>query len=226
MLPTSIRQEKDINTMTPFKLFYEERFDDLKDQRLAEMRQKVQSDQSASLLGADEAEYVQRLVARFVLKPLVLHFDRRYISSKEVSVRAEEFPGGGFEFDGEPGRSYRKQAIAYHIPFEGEEKLLRCRPDPFGRPSLPAYVAGQTLSFDIVDFYGDAGRLESAARENVDLIRTQHGILSEKVEAFNAALPEEARAAFAARRAQWAKQSDLVAALGLPVKRDGTDDLA
>jgi hypothetical protein len=215
-----------------FKIFYEEPFEDIANRRRDELRQQIRGENVNYLLNVNETEYLAHLVDKYELGPLELDFEGLFGDRKEVQVRAEDFPGRGFAFDVERGRSYTKPAIVYHLPYSGDEQLLRCRPNPYWS-TVPVYLADGAVCFDVVDFYGrpeetdqpteeTLAPIKAAAEERLGLIRRQYAALMENLRRYNTALPEDARTAFVARRAELMRQNSLVKALGLPVRKAST----
>ncbi len=93
------------------------------------MKATVHAEKAEYLLNVNEEEYVEHLLSSAYLEPLQIHFDDSYAAAREEAIPAGRFPGRGFEFSVQQGRSYPKQVFRYHIPYSGTEDLLRYSPN-------------------------------------------------------------------------------------------------
>ena len=89
----------------------------------------------------------------------------------EEQIPAEHFPS--ISFIVERGKSYPKQVIRYHIPYEGTEDLLYCKPNPSILNTHPVELEGGCICFDVIDFYGEPDHIKSDAERVIHIIRSQ-----------------------------------------------------
>lgn len=203
------------------QIFAENRFDDVARARIVQMRKKIHDESPDYLLNVNQEEYLNHLVSDFEIEPLVMDFDGLFVDTAEKRIRAERFPGGGFDFAVERGESYIKQAIIFHIPFSGDQGLLNLAPNPFLMNSHEVEVRDGCVCFEIVDFYGNPEAIKRDQERILGLIRTQHASLTKNVADYNASLRTQAKALLDERRGQLQSQNQVVAALGLPIKKAG-----
>jgi hypothetical protein len=201
---------------TQFQIFAESDFDLLSRGLFEKLRARIHGEDKNYFLNVNRTEYLAHIVAEFEISSLELYFDKMTISSSEKMIPAEAFPR---EFNVFSGKSYPRQMIKYHIPFTGEEKLLRCVPNPRVLNSHPVSVEGSEICLEFLDFYGDPDRIKRDAESAVNLIRQQAGHLEKNVAQYNHELRQNAESFFDARKAEILKQEQVLAALGVPVKR-------
>src|SRR5438034_9067093 len=116
-----------MNRYQKFRIFAEVDFDSYSGGQLQTLKQQIEGGNREYLLNINEEKYIDHLVSRFTIEPLVLHFDNVEASSKEKMIPAERFP---FNFNVYRGKSYPKPVIKYHLPVTGDLNLLRCMPNP------------------------------------------------------------------------------------------------
>jgi hypothetical protein len=109
------------------RIFSEPELGNVLEVRLQELRREVYNEAKNRLLNMHETTYVEYLVSKYQVEPLVIHLDQISISSCEVMIPAKRFP---WNFNIRKGEAYPKQVVAYHIPFSGEADLLRYVPSP------------------------------------------------------------------------------------------------
>jgi len=180
------------------------------------MRREIDAEPKNRLLNVNEAEYLNYLVQKYSIDPLVFQWDDMFVTDKEVMIPAEQFPR---TFEVLDGKSYPKQVITYHIPFTGEPDLLKKMPSSRILWSTDVEVTGRTLTFDIVNLDDDAAQISRDADWITSNIRTQNKNVTQEVNQFNAGLPVAAQAAMQHRKQQHLQQASLLESLGVPVKR-------
>jgi len=96
--------------------------------RLQQAKSEVESLDEVSLSEVEDDSYTLRILSFVRLDPLQFRFEDAHISTHERVIPSEYHPGDGFFRD--PGESYLRQIIRYHLPFDGDSELLRCIPNP------------------------------------------------------------------------------------------------
>ena len=184
--------------------------------RLQRAKSEVNSLDEEFLSQVDDESYALRILAMARLDPLHFRFDDAHISTYERMIPSEHHPGHRFVL--EPGRSFSRQIIKYHLPFDGDSDLLRCIPNPPIMWSVEVDVRGHEISFDIANWGGEPDEVKREAEQIFESIRQQHEHLAKQVEAFNTSAQSQILQLLAGRRTKLKKDSDFVAALGLPMK--------
>ena len=203
--------------MSPtFHIFAERDFDNVSRVLFEKLKERIYSEDKNYVLNVNRTEYLDHIVSEFEISPLGLEFDSMSLSTSEQLIPAEHFPSDFNVFEGE---SYPKQVVKYHIPFSGDEQLLRCVPNPRIRNSHPVSVEGGEVCFEIVDFYGDPERIKRDAESALNLIRQQAGNLENNIAQYNQQLRPQVESFLDTRKAEIMKQTQVVAALGVPIKK-------
>jgi len=198
-------------------VFFEKDLSQYLNSLLAKMKGTVQGETADYLLNVNEEEYARHLITKFQLEPLQIQFDNMFATMREEQIPAERFSKPDFYVVG--GESYPKQVIRYHIPYEGTEDLLHCKPNPSILNTHPVELEGSCICFDIVDFYGDPERIKRDAEYVFSIIRKQGKNVATNVEAYNHQLPAQVNQAITERKEQLKKQIDVATSLGVPVRR-------
>jgi len=180
------------------------------------MHGEVHNAQENYLLNVNETEFVDYLIGKYRLEPIVLHMDKHHITACERDIPAEQHPSTfHFRFkDSAP-----RQVITYHVPFTGTEDLLHCRASTFLMWSPDAELRSRCISFDIINFRNDPEEVKREAGQILGNLQTQVGHIAKDVEAYNAHLPDQARSVFLARKKQLLERGNFLDALGVPVKK-------
>jgi hypothetical protein len=158
--------------------------------------------------------FLARLVKDSLVEPLSLHFDRM-----ARQLRTEQFDGSQFPFDFavEPGRQYPKMLARISIPFSGDPKLLEYTPNE-GVFNFPrGEVSGHAIQFDVIlwGYQDDANRVKEEIRSNRELLELYGTNVNKQLKAFNEALPEQVKTAFAAKLDELTKQHAIFDTLGI-----------
>src|SRR5258706_683326 len=197
------------------RMFREVWLRDFLEARLINLHEEIQSAGKDYLLNANETKYVDYLLSRYRVDPLLISFDQQTISDREEMIAAERFP---FDFGVEEGEEYPKQVITYHLPFSGDQELLRCKPSSWIDWTARVQTTKSEICFEEVNWRDDPAQIRSAADEIIRSIRTLYESVGREVAAFNDSLEAKIRAAIHDRKGALLGQSNLLAALGVPVQ--------
>lgn len=108
------------------KLFNEGGLREVLEAQRNKLKSDVESQDRNYLLNANETQLVAHFTDKYRIEPLEIHADKIYASDREELIPAERFDS--FRFNVERGGKYRKQVVTYHIPFSGDQNLLRFAP--------------------------------------------------------------------------------------------------
>jgi hypothetical protein len=200
-----------------FNIFADFDFDSYSRARIEQLKETVRRENPDYILNVNPADYIAHLVSTLSIDPLVLHFDNVEGSSREEMIPAEQFPSLAFFVD--PGQSYSKPVITYHIPVTGDIELLKCIPNPHVLSTYEVSLESGAICFDVVDFYGKPEDIKGQADLIIGTLKTQSDHLSNNISGFNAALQSEAESVFNARREELLKRTNTLAALGIPIRK-------
>jgi hypothetical protein len=199
-----------------FKPFGETSFHSVTELAYQKMTEKIESENQTYLLNVNAAEYLEHVVAEFIFEPPTIDFEGRTVSDREQTVRAE-----GFDiYRGlNAGDSYTTQIITYHVPFGGDQELLRYQPNPATLGGRKVYLKDAEICFDIVAYDGTARSVEQDAKHVLDCMRSNLQTLAESMKSFNATLPARAKAIFERRRSDLQQRFGVLEGLAIPLKK-------
>jgi len=200
-----------------FHIFAEREFDEFSRSLIERLSGKIQSEDKNYLSNVNRTQYLDHIVSEFEISPLGLDFENLSVSTSERLIPGERLPS--FEFGFLRGGSYPKQVIKYHIPFSGDEQLLHYAPSQRILNTREVIVEKKEVCFEIIDFYSDPERIKRDAEQVLNLLRQQAQYLENNIAQHNQQLRPRAESFFDARKAEILKQSQIVAALGVPVKK-------
>lgn len=198
------------------RIFEERELRDLMDEQVNRMGKEVRSEEKDKLLNVNEAQYVEYLVTKYQIEMVNIDFDKREASDSEKMIPAEWFPS---RFSVEPGSTYRRQVITYHIPCTGNQDLLKYAPSTIVMWSVDVSLTDGNICFDVVNYYDTPESIRRTADQNLDYIRQQAEHLKNDVERFNKNLEAQAIGVVRERKSTLLKQANLVAALGIPLHK-------
>jgi len=186
------------------------------EQHRGALRGEIQNEDKNKLLNVNEEDYVTYLVEKYRVDPLLIDFENVSVSSEEKMIPAEWFSA---RFNVEPGKRYPRQVITYHLPFSGTSELLRLKASTRLMWSRDVVSSSSSISFDVISWHDDAIRIKKEAEHDLKAIATQCGYINADVKAFNESIRTTTRQLIQARKQQHLKQSNLLAKLGVPIRK-------
>lgn len=178
----------------------------------------IESETENYILNVNETDYVEHLLMSNKIEPTKLEFEEVFVTDSEQFIPAEQFPGDYYVFS---GKSYKKTVITYHIPFEGDYRLLGYKTNPslFGW-TLSLNVIDNCVCFDIVAFdESKPERIKQESDRNISDLKRLLGHHTNQINNFNTQLPKEILAKIKSRKEALLKKRNLVASLGVPIKK-------
>ena len=203
-----------------FSAFAEIELRDYLERRLVALRQEVAAESENYILNVDEAQYIEHLVSSFTLESIRLHVDQVEATTREVRVPAEHFSP---LFHVQPGKSYPRTAIVYHLPFEGDAELLRCAPSSRLLWTVPVWITGGELCFESVDMSNNPEDLNREAERTLENLQRQSENVGREVVSYNSSLEAQARQTFAKRKEEIRSKQGFLSAIKVPLRK--RDDL-
>lgn len=170
------------------------------------------------ILNVNKVEYIEHLVSEFTITSLEIHRDQLTASTYEAQIPSEHHPSSYFVHS---GKSYPKDVIKYHLPFTGDQELLKVRASTFTH-SLPMItIEDGCICFTIVNFNLTPEGIKQEADSIINSIESQNQHLTRDLNTLNAQIEGIANQAFDARKQQLLKKNDLMSSLGVPVRKAG-----
>jgi hypothetical protein len=200
-----------------FKIFHGPHFEHITKDLFNKLKSEVSETYSDSLDSTESEKFVESLISKYRIQPLVLTFDAVAISHHQLDIPAESFPPG---FAVEDGGVYRRSVIRYHVPFQGDEFLLQCKPKPCAMDTFDAFVEDGCVCFDIVVFHSsEPERVRDTAGGRLKAMREQHDALAIQVESFNRGLSGMGRVLCDLKAWELEGRSAFLEALGYPLRK-------
>ncbi len=202
-----------------FNIFAEDDLSSFLDKKLEKMKAQIVGESDNYILNVNEIEFVKHLFDKFFVDNPQLDFDNVSVSTYEKKILGEHFPSGGFLFNVQSGKRYDKDVIRYHISFAGNETILRCMPSSRIIWSTEVSIQDSCVCFEIVNFFDNADKIKQQAEGAINRISKQLDNVRREVSTYNANLENEIRNTFQARKQHLLKKNDLIASLGVAIKK-------
>jgi len=181
------------------------------------IEQKVKSQKDDYILNVNRDEYIQYLVSESSLSAIGIYKDELTVSTHEEMISSERHPGAFYVNSGE---SYPKDVIVFHLPFSGDPQLLKVRPSTYSTSAPLISIEQGCICFRIINFNLDAEQIKQKSRDVLKNIENQNNYLTQDIDNYNASIEQVAAKAFDARKNQLLSKSDLIASLGVPIRKN------
>jgi hypothetical protein len=185
-----------------------------------EMRKRIDAIPAARLLREREDDLVAELFNVLKIDVPVLEESSQYIVEEgetEVDVRHE--PTMRFVLDRSGPVLVPGHRITVALPFRGDPQNFMVRPSSYDSMPPHADVVGQELRFTFTQTTADAQVVTRELAATVSSIKAYLARLEDSVGAYNRSLPSDILQRLQARKERLRKQADMVAALGIPLKK-------
>lgn len=202
--------------MQTFRIFGEGDLSSYLEHRRGVLRGEIQNEDKNKVLNVNEEDYVAYLVEKYCVGLLVIDFDNVSVSSEEKMIPAEWFSA---RFHVEAGKRYPRQVITYHLPFSGMPELLRLKPSTRIMWSRDVDLSSNLISFDVINWHDDTSKIKQEAEHDLKSIGAQCAYVNVDIEAFDNSIRTTTRQLVQVRKQQHLKQANLLAELGVPIRR-------
>lgn len=163
-------------------------FREYSESRREKIRKEVAGEPVDRLLGMDEKEYVSYLTSKYSIDPIVFDMTNKTATEREAQIPAEQFPNG---FYVSPGGRYPKNVITLHVPYKGNDALLRVRPSTFFSRPLDVGASPGKIEVDVIDFYNDGVRIKDAIVHICSRLEQESAYLNQDVQGWNSTLQHQ-----------------------------------
>ncbi len=176
----------------------------------------VHSEDRNWLLNVSEDEYIQFLVEKHRIDPLVLYWDGMTTSDKAVQFSHDQVPSG---LPRQSRGNTERQVITYHIPFTGNRALLSMRPAVRLAWSIDVRVVSNEVEFDVVNWDNLAEMVKKKAERITSRIRQAAKRQDEEIARFNDQLEARVSAVVRDRKSEYLERIGVLTELGVPIRR-------
>jgi len=177
---------------------------------------EINSQSDDYILNVNREEYIAHLVSTFRIDPIEIHRDQLTVSTREELIPAERHPSSYFM---DQGGSYSRDLIKFHLPFTGDEQLLKVRASTYSHSAPLVTIEEGCICFKIINFNYEPIKIKQDSDSIINNITTQNGYLTNDLNQFNATVESTASQAFDARKQQLLSKNDLMSALGVAVRK-------
>ena len=198
------------------RIFAEGELRDYLDQVLSAVIGSISNEKDDYLLNVNEEDYISFKVSEAQIHPLEIHDDQIYVSSSEQMIPAEHFPSS---FYVHRGKLYKKDVIKFHIPFTGNAELLKLMPSSRISWSMDVELSQNEFCFEIINFSDDSDSIVREKDASLRNIMQQYGHVQNEIRQYNNSLEQKIKQAFDARKKRIIAKSDVLASLGVPIKK-------
>ena len=200
-----------LNGMGPtIKLFYERKLSEWLLARFDQVKSQICRKEDDYILNVNEDDYIAHLVDICTVENLVLNTEDASVTQYEEEIQTEDY--------GRPV-SIKCNIIKYHIPYEGDPKLLGMMANRMIMWSIEVSVEEGCVCFGIMDRDGNADRINHESKDVMKNMQLQCGHVQTEVEKFNSRLKSRLRPLFDDRKNELLRHRNIVAKLDVPFKK-------
>lgn len=195
--------------------------------RIATLREEIHHEPKNRLLNSNEVAYLDYLLQKYTIEPLVCDWEHGKIDEYEKQIPANRLPSDVLFVNGinrNDHRTFPQSTVAYHAPFSGDKSLLDYRP-MVSNMSLPEFtVKNDELIFEVSNNMNNAQETKNAIERNICAIRQQIDNINSDLTNHNTAVKTQAQQIFRERKDDLLKRGQLLESIGIPIKRITHDE--
>lgn len=165
------------------------------------------------ILNVNRNSYMDFLVNSFVVEVPQIDFDDLFIKPPSE----KEIYDGIYPMSLLP-RSRTIEIIVYHIPFTGNESLLRYRPNKFYSWEPETYIKDGHICFDVHKSYSE--QIKEEAKRSINVLKGLYETFSSEIEQYNSNLKNFIDRVFDNRKQKILDNNDLLESLDVPIKKN------
>jgi hypothetical protein len=166
----------------------------------------------------DDQELVRDLAMKYKFEIPVLEEEKAYISHREVEVDVSRDPMRMI-FDRSHPFYTKGTEIRFSVPFKGDPELFETRPTTFSLNPPKAEIHAHEIQLIYTSMDDNAAAVKSEYQKTLQDIKQHLSWLETSIVDFNSKIGQQAESLVSQRRQKMAAASDMVAAIGLPIRR-------
>jgi hypothetical protein len=217
MCVTKASRKREDNSMSGEEpLFSQGNLTSVLEHQRRKMREEVEQYDGNKLLNSSVGDLAAYFVEKHRVEPLSLQEHGISVDQAETRIDVtNRFEYGGF---GDRPIIVPGTRISFHIPYSGDQELLKFRPDSFLSMAPRAKVTSSELIFSYASPDLDALIARKHFDQDMDSLRRYIGWAARQVESFNASLVSSARETIESRRERLLRNQNIAASLGFPLR--------
>lgn len=173
---------------------------------------------AADVLATSVEALADELVKRFRVEPLDVHWDEANVALADVQIDVSRDPMRMI-FDRDRPFYVPGTKFTYQVPFTGDATLFRLQPSHFTLSPPTGTIKDNELRIELEQ----PAPLDDTIRTDFDRAKAQIknyvDWINQDVSRYNESLPVSARSAAEQRRSKVVADRDMLASLGVPVRR-------
>jgi hypothetical protein len=183
------------------------------------IRDEVEKLDKNTVLSASEHDLIAHFVEKYTLVPPTLRRDEMYVESEgDAKIDVSRRFDYGF-FDREGPHFIEGSYVKIAVPFGGDADLFQFRASTFSTAPPIGEVHRDTLQFTFQDVNLSSEQIKAQLNQTLNTIEQYLGWIRRDCEGWNGRVENVARQRIQDRKSQLLRQSNMVSALGLPIKR-------
>jgi hypothetical protein len=171
------------------------------------VEEEVFAEPQENLLNVNETQYLDYLARKYLIDPLVIHFENVEVTQAEKTLEMQR-------------GAWHGPVVTFHVPASGDLSLLRMQPGTRLGWSIPIGLEQGGFSFDVanLDNY-TAEQMQRRADDLLNNIKQQAEYVADEVGAHNRNLRSFSADTVRRRKTDLLRRQKLVSELRFPVRR-------
>lgn len=208
-------------TKSGFRVFTEYDLSTTLESQINLAKKEIESDVKTRASG-DESEYISKQVEKYKLNPLQFDEAKLTVTTSEQMISSEYFPSSSFIDEGE---SYLKEVFTFHLPFSGDETLLKCVPSSRLLWTEEVCTENNEILFDVINFSDSAEDIKRKRDEVINFLKKQSENVNNQVREYNENLNKSIKDIIAETTNKLSRQSDILMQLGTPLRINNLENI-
>ncbi len=201
-----------------FRLFVDADLGSVLTGRQRKWSEEMDSLSESRILNTSTEDLCSYFVEKYSVEPLVL--DESAIQMDYGDARVDVSQRFEYGIIDRSGPYYiTGTRIVFHVPFEGDRELFKCRPSTFKLSSPRADVRGNELVFVYEGTTHDARGIKEQFDRDLSSVQENLGWIASDVDRFNSGIRENVSGQIDQRRTKLFQDREIVADLGFPLRR-------
>lgn len=198
-------------TRSGFKAFNEYDLSATLDAQLSRLREDIES-----LIKSGSTGEIAAIAEKHKLTPLAFDTQNMTVETTSANIPAEYFPNSFFVRE---GKSYQKDVLVFHLPFIGDQDLLRCVPSSRILWTEEITVDNGEIIFELIKFSDDVDEIRRKRDEVISFLTRQGENVNKQIEQYNNSINQVITDTESQTRSQISKHEEFLEQLGTPIKK-------
>jgi hypothetical protein len=183
-----------------------------------QIESQINQKSESYILNVSEVEFGEFLIQKHIIDFPLLDFEKVYVESYEKDIPAERFPGN---YNGNSGKTHKRDVIVYHIPYKGDISILGNRgvSSYSLSGSIEVGVTDDSITTEIINFNSNTEKIKRDFEDCKRYILSDYHVVEKDCEAFNNEVLGFAIGKIKERKQKLLSKNNLLSSLGVPLKK-------